>query len=192
MRPNEHPFIRLVAIVFVATGMLMASDGLYIWSKAAYGQMLLEKSWERTLVNSRPDKPWSWADISALIRMNIPHLNHAAVVLDGANGEALAWGPGHMPGTPLPGDPGISIIAGHRDTHFAVLGKLVVGDDIFIERYDGKQLKFRVRERKVVNANAPDLGAKTEGSVLALVTCWPLDALKAGGDERLVVLADQI
>ena len=184
--------MRLVAIVSLALGALMLGDGLYIWSKAAFGQMLLERSWESSLAKSKPEKPWSWADISPVAKLYIPRLERTTIVLDGSNAEAMAWGPGHMKGTALPGDPGLSVIAGHRDTHFAVLGQIKIGDRINIERYDSLSVQYQIVSRQVVNANQPGLVSPEDTSILALVTCWPLNALQAGGDDRLVLLARQV
>lgn len=189
VRQHGHPRLSYVAIALFAAGLLMTSDGLYIWSKAAFGQVLLDRSWHRTLVASTPDKPWSWADIQPVAKLTIPRLDRSAIVLDGTHGEALAWGPGHMPETPLPGEPGLSIIAGHRDTHFAVLGELVTGDQLTVQRYDGQTVTYEVIAKRIVDAHQPNLRASPGDALLALVTCWPLDAVQAGGDERLVVLA---
>ena len=69
-------------------------------------------------------------------------------MLEGAGGATLAWGPGHLPGTPAPGSgpgpqgepevggraaAGNAVIAGHRDTHFAFLEALLPGDLLEVE-----------------------------------------------------------
>ena len=192
MKRNGHPALRLSAYILVVAGLLMTGDGLYIWAKAAFGQMLLDRSWARTLSASTPAKPWSWADIQPVARLTIPRLNRHAIVLDGTHGEALAWGPGHMPGTPLPGNVGISVIAGHRDTHFAMMGNLVIGDRLNLQRYDGKAYVFEIITKQIVKAHHPNLNLDADLPYLALVTCWPLDAMEAGGDDRLVILARKI
>ena len=184
--------LRLAAIVSMVGGLTLAGDGLYIWSKAALGQALLQQSWGRTLRNSAPDKPWSWADMQSIAHMRLPDHDYEAVVLDGTHGEALAWGPGHMPGTPLPGEPGLSIIAGHRDTHFVVLADLSIGDVIQLTRFDSRQVTFRITSKHVVSATAPDLNLHSSAPRLALVTCWPLDAPISGGSDRLVIEAEMI
>ena len=52
--------------------------------------------------------------------------------LAGVSGRTLAFGPGHVDGTPLPGDPGNSVLSGHRDTHFAFLRELRSGDILLV------------------------------------------------------------
>ena len=54
------------------------------------------------------------------------------VVVEGTDADQLRSGPGHYPGTPLPGEPGNVAIAGHRTTYlhpFYNLNELVPGDD---------------------------------------------------------------
>ena len=130
--------------------------------------------------------------MGALAKLDFPRLDKTSIVLSESHGEALAWGPGHMPQTPLPGDTGTSIIAGHRDTHFQFLGMLKMGDEFSVNRFDGHQSRFRVIARHVVNAYYPDLDLNSAASRIALVTCWPLNASSPGGDERLVLMAERI
>ena len=49
--------------------------------------------------------------------LSIPSLDLEAVVFEGVSGESLRKGPGHMPWTPLPGQPGNAVISGHRTTY---------------------------------------------------------------------------
>ncbi|WP_163583610.1 sortase domain-bontaining protein, partial [Klebsiella pneumoniae] len=57
-------------------------------------------------------------------------LGHGSIALRGGSGQALAFGPGHLDGTPEPGEPGTAVYAAHRDTHFAGLGGLRPGDAV--------------------------------------------------------------
>ena len=182
----------IASLAICLVGAVMLGDGLYIWSKAAFGQILLDKAWQHSAEQAAPNKPWHWADMRALARMTLPAQGRTSIILDDTSGEALAWGPGHMAGTALPGDAGLSVIAGHRDTHFDVLGKIKPGDLVHIERYDGASATFTITERLIVDGNKASLPTATDRPVLALVTCWPLDAINAGGPERLVVLAEEI
>jgi len=50
----------------------------------------------------------------------------------------MAFGPGHLSGTPLPGEAGNAVVTGHRDTHFAFLRRLRLGDVLEVERPDGR------------------------------------------------------
>jgi sortase A len=53
-------------------------------------------------------------------------------ILAGASGRNLAFGPAHMLQTASLGSPGNAAIAGHRDTHFAVLKNAKMGDLVYL------------------------------------------------------------
>ena len=183
---------RFLSLSLFAGGLVMVGDGLYIWSKAAFGQILLERSFSWSTEDATPVKPWTWADMGALAKLKFPRLGKTSIVLSESHGEALAWGPGHMRQTPLPGDAGTSIIAGHRDTHFQFLGMLKIGDEFSVSRFDGHESHFRVISRHIVDAYYPGLDINNAALRIALVTCWPLNASRPGGDDRLVLMAERI
>ena len=73
---------------------------------------------------------------TALGVITIPAIDLSMVVVEGTGDDQLRSGPGHYPGTPLPGEAGNSAIAGHRTTYlhpFYNLNDLVAGDSITIE-----------------------------------------------------------
>ena len=109
-------------------------------------------------------------------------------MLDGASGQALAFGPGHLAGTPDAGDRGTAVYAAHRDTHFALLGQVRPGDEIVVDRIDGRRARFAMAGAQVVRWDASGLDPHAPGRALALATCWPLDA-KAHGPLRYLVWA---
>ncbi len=108
-----------------------------------------------------------------------------------SSGQALAFGPGHLDGTPAAGEAGTAVYAAHRDTHFAFLGDVGIGDRIEVERHDGVVALFRVTGRAVVDWDAPGIDVAAPGRHLVLATCWPLDA-RTAGPERLVVHAEAV
>jgi sortase A len=99
--------------------------------------------------------------------------------------------PGHVESTPAAGEPGTAIYSGHRDTHFAFLGKVVIGEEIRVTRRDGRDVGFRVTGTSVVRWDASGIDPLAAGRNLALVTCWPLDATFSG-PLRYVVHAQMI
>ena len=52
------------------------------------------------------------------------------LVLAGASGRTLAWGPGHLDGSAPPGAAGNAVLSAHRDTHFRFLQRVVPGDPL--------------------------------------------------------------
>ena len=72
--------------------------------------------------------------------ITIPKIDLSMVVVEGTGDAQLQAGPGHYPGTPLPGEAGNAAIAGHRTTYlhpFYNLNELVAGDPITIETVQG-------------------------------------------------------
>ena len=73
--------------------------------------------------------------------IEIPRIELARVIVQGVDKPDLKKGPGHYPGTPLPGQAGNSGIAGHRTTYgapFNRIDELRPGDDIIISTPQGR------------------------------------------------------
>lgn len=112
------------------------------------------------------------------------------LVLAGASGRTLAFGPGHLDGSALPGEPGNAILTAHRDTHFRFLQHVAVGDPIAIELPRGERRHFRIREMRIVDQSELKFARDTRVPTLTLVTCYPFDAINPGGPLRYVVIAE--
>ena len=175
-------------ILFLA-GTLQFGQGLYIHAKAQLAQVLLERAWQRTLAGESAVKPWPWADTWPVARLMAPAQRADLLVLAGANGRSIAFGPGHLDGTALPGAAGNSVIGGHRDTHLAFLRHVKRGDRLSVERADGTRTDYRVTELDVLDKSDTWVTRSDGASRLTLITCWPFDALRAGGPQRYVVIA---
>jgi sortase A len=178
-------------LLLLAAGAYYVGHGAWIEAKALLAQQLLEGSWERALAGETRAAPWPWADTWPVARLSFPRQRGSLLVLSGDSGRTMAFGPGHAPGSALPGTAGTAIISGHRDTHFAVLRELAVGDALRVERSDGVTVRYRVSEVAVVDARTDSLRAPPDRAALVLVTCWPFDALSPGGPLRYVVTADR-
>lgn len=177
------------AALVAAVGLGLCGKGLWIPAKAALAQALLERAFDRSVATGQPVKPWPWADTWPVAKVTFPRLARTVIVLDSASGQALAFGPGHVAGTPQAGDRGTAVYAAHRDTHFALLGQVKTGDAIEVERIDGRQARFEVAGAQVVRWDASGIDPHGPGRKLALATCWPLDA-KAHGPLRYLVWAE--
>jgi sortase A len=185
--------LRLTAFALMAAGTALVASALYIPAKAALAQVLLERAWARTQAGESGVRPWPWADITPVAVLEVPRLGEHSIVLEGASGQAMAFGPGHMINTPPIGARGTAVIAAHRDTQFSYLREVKNGDRIVVETADGTHSAFRVVETRVVRADASGLDPTEGGSTgarLALVTCYPFDGVLRG-PLRYVVLADR-
>ncbi|MEX0699055.1 MAG: sortase [Acidimicrobiia bacterium] len=113
-----------------------------------------------------------------------------AVLFEGVDRKTLKQGPGHMPWTPLPGQPGNAVLSGHRTTYgrpFYELDQLVVGDEIEVETAIG----VSVYEVRVIDIVAPTDVYVTDpipGAWLTLTTCHP----RFSAAERLVIQAELV
>jgi sortase A len=81
-------------------------------------------------------------------------------------------------------------VSGHRDTHFAFLRRLRVGDPVVIERRDGQRCRYVVRRTFVVDRRETWVVEDTDDTRLTLVTCYPFDAIRPGSPLRYVVSAE--
>ena len=120
--------------------------GAWILVKAQIAQVLLAQAWEATKAGGEPVKPWPWADTWPVARLTVPRLGVEEIVLAGGNGEAMAFGPGHLGTSAKPGSGGNVVLAGHRDTHFEFLRDLQPGDEILLEDADRRIRRYRVSE----------------------------------------------
>ncbi|SMF75682.1 sortase A [Tistlia consotensis] len=180
----------LLAGLLVAGGLWQLGTAGWMAGKAALAQILLERAWSATLADGRPARPWPWADGYPVARLEVPDLGESLLVLDRANPRNLAFGPGRVAGSAPFGGHGLTIVAGHRDSHFAFLDALAPGERLRLQSPDGRWRDYRVVDMEVLDQ--PRLPVPEGMDGLALVTCWPLDALRPGGAQRYVVLAEPI
>lgn len=181
----------VITAVLLLLSLWQIGSGSYIYLKAVAAQLLIKQAWQQTLAGERAVKPWSWADTWPVSRLLVPKLNVNLYVLQGSAGRTLAFGPGHMVNTPLPGEDGNSVIGGHRDTHFRFLQDLAIGDKIMVQTSSGEQIEYEVSDRSIVDQQNTDV-LLNEDNRLTLVTCYPFDAIVPGGPLRFVVAAKAV
>lgn len=177
-----------IAVLSVA-GAWHVGSGAWIYAKARLAQVLLQRAWAGTL-QGRQVKPWPWADTWPVARLKVPRLGVDQIVLEDATGRTLAFGPGHVASSPLPGQEGVAILSGHRDRHFRFLRRLAAGDEIVVETAARGPTRYHVTDRTIVNAADGAIRTERWGRTLVLVTCYPFDAVIPGGPLRYVVTAE--
>ena len=184
---------RLVLIgSLLLSGALCFGDGVWIYAKAQLAQFLLERAWARTLHGERDVKPWNWADTSPVAKIEFPRQHRSYIVLSGASGRTMAFGPGHVDGTAAPEAIGNCVISAHRDTQFSVLRRMKIGDEVLLQTRDGRTIRYRVSERRVADRRDTSLLEPSRGRILTLITCYPFDAIRPGGPLRYVVVATAV
>lgn len=186
-RGRGHLAVWIISGGFVLVGLAILSGGMWVKVKAGLAQVLLERAFEQPEEASA--RPWPWADIEPVARLAAPQLGKSSIVLSGVSGEALAFGPGHLPGTALPGERGTVVYSAHRDTHFSWIGDLRPGDVVEVETREGDRVSYSMRRFWVAPWDSPGIDASSDEHLIALTTCWPLDAT---GPTRLRYVAEGV
>ena len=126
---------------------------------------------------------------NAIDHLVIPAIGVDKFVVEGTNESNLTEGPGHYPGTALPGQDGNAAIAGHRTTYgapFFELGKLAPGDPIYITDLNDHTWLYKVDQPpQVVAPTDVAILDPTSFAQLTLTTCNPIYSATS----RLVVFA---
>lgn len=203
--PLHYSFLRLkgafsplsvLKTIIIICLMLFAGfqlySALYIKAKAQLAQVLLERAWQNTELAESQHKPWPWADTYPVAKLSVPEHNIKQIVLAGATGRTLAFGPGLVMASYDFQEAGATAIAGHRDTHFSFLQHVGIGEIIEIETISGELLEYRILETTITDVNDSHLRLEDSRSLLVLITCYPFNTLTPTGDLRYIVTAELI
>lgn len=173
-------------------GFWQLGQGAYIPAKAWLAQELMLRAWDRAGDGALKPAPWPWADTWPVARLLARGGDVDLIVLAGGSGRTLAFGPGHLSASSLPGQRGNSVIAGHRDTHFSFLKDLALGEALWIEAADGHAHTFEIIGLDIVDSRRSSLLLDSDEPVLSLITCYPFDSTETGGSMRYVVTARRV
>ena len=136
----------------------------------------------------------------AFAQIRIPRIDLDVTMVEGVRRRDLKKGPGHLSGSPLPGQPGNSVISGHRTTYGAPFGSLndvAPGDRIEVETavglhvYEVREAPDRCRDDDgdcIVRPTDLWVTEPREGAWLTLTTCHP----KFSARRRLIVFAELV
>jgi len=180
---------RSAAPLLLLAGLLFTGQGLWIQAKAVLAQHLLRDAWTKTLADGRPHKPWPWAEHWPVARLRVKAHGIDQIVLSGDSGNVLAFAPGHNRLSGLPGEHQTIVISGHRDTHFAFLQDLHLGETIRLQSR-GEGIRYRVSDLQVVDSSRTGIRIADDDQLL-LITCYPFNSPVPGGPMRYVVTAQR-
>ncbi|WP_173101436.1 class E sortase [Actinomadura verrucosospora] len=132
----------------------------------------------------------------AMIRIPKFGKGYHYVIIEGVGIPDLRKGPGHYPGTALPGQVGNFVVSGHRTTYsapFNKLGELDRGDEILIDTRDD-QYVYKVTDRKIVKPTEVDVtdpvpfhpGRAPRERLITLTTCHP----KYSAAKRMIIFGE--
>ena len=188
---KARSFERWIATGFIAVGLSVLVWGLWIPVKAVLAQHLLDLAWDRSQNGELYARPWPWADIQPAFRLSLPSQNKSFVVLSSSSGEAMAFGPGHVESSTQPGNAGVVVIGGHRDTHFSMLREMKIGDMITVEDVWRRRFSYAVSDIAVRHKDEIEILVGEQSHVLVLATCYPFEDVDLGGPERYLVVAER-
>jgi len=187
----RRPIGRLLPYLLIAGGAILLFRG---------GRELLESRWGQSQAAHELEIPTPAPQAAApfahervrlgdtVAKLTIPRLEAQLYVVEGVDQADLRRGPGHLPGSSLPGGNGNCVVAGHRDTHFRVLKDIRKGDDIVLETRTGLFL-YRVKGTEIVSPRDTASIQPSTDAVLHLITCYPFYYV-GSAPKRFIVEAD--
>lgn len=131
----------------------------------------------------------------AVALLRIPRLgrDYQYAVVEGVDQEHLKRGPGHYPGTAMPGQVGNFVLSGHRTTYaapFNRIDELERDDEIVVEAREARYT-YRVTSQQIVEPTEVEVVAPVPGkpdispirAMITLSTCHP----EYSAAQRLIV-----
>lgn len=117
--------------------------------------------------------------------ISIPRIGLDAPLFEGIRLTTLDAGPGHWPGTAMPGEVGNVVVAAHRTSHnaeFRNIDQLVPGDVVMFGT-DAGEIEYRVTGTQIVGPDALWIVDQTQTPTATLFACHPPGSVR----ERIVV-----
>jgi sortase A len=199
---NKQQVLRRVQYVLAAIGVVALAYWATVFLNARLYQARATRAFEGNLRTPKRDKqPGPESQFSTTARyegplegsvvaqLAIPRLGPESIVVEGVEARDLRLAPGHIPGTPLPGQAGNVAIAGHRDTFFRPLRLIRENDVIQLTTFRGED-QYRVVSTEIVTPSDVQVLYPTAQDTLTLVTCYPFYYVGAAPN-RFIVRAER-
>jgi sortase A len=191
--------LRALGETSITAGLILMLFCAYLlWGTGAYTrsqQLLLQRELDAAKAageRGRLDR----IDLGrAVAVLGIPKLGpgYRYAIVEGVGADQLRKGPGHYPGSALPGQIGNFVVSGHRTTYaapFNRLDELERGDEIVVDAREARYT-YRVTSQDVVEPDEVDVLAPVPGkpdirpirAYITLSTCHP----EYSAAQRLIV-----
>ena len=134
-----------------------------------------------------PLNPRAATAIVKIGEIQIPKIGLVHPVYEGVTLTVIDQGPGHWPGSAVPGQLGNAVFAGHRVTHsrpFRRLDELVPGDDIIFKMSNGT-FTYKMTRTEIVFPKDVWIVNPTTDATATLFACHPPGSAR----QRIVVRA---
>lgn len=122
-----------------------------------------------------PSDPRAFEEDVVLGGIRIPKLGVDETMREGIRLTTLDKGPGHWPGSAMPGDVGNVVVAAHRTSHggpFRHIDTLIAGDEVVFTTMEGES-RYIVTGTQVVEPNAMWIVEPTDTPTATLFACHP-------------------
>src|SRR5258708_25850930 len=172
---------RIAGLVLLAIGgpILSFAGGRYAMGAVAQDQA--RRTWDEAKAHSALNDVQALAlrdglgaivDGAPVARLVIPKIGLDEIVLEGVGDNSMNGGPGHFPGSSLPGDSGNAIISAHRDRHFRHFDQLGIGGSVHTES-GSPNATWVIVSRRAGAEGAPG-GLPAKRSATTRCTCEPI------------------
>ena len=118
----------------------------------------------------------------------IPVLKQKLPIFQGTGADELKKGVGHFIQSALPGEEDNCVLSGHRDTVFAKLGKLKIGDQLIVQTSAGT-FAYEIKLIRIVDKDDKTVIVPADHAVLTLSTCYPFHFV-GNAPDRYILTAD--
>ena len=137
-----------------------------------------------------PADPYANVPVRQIGTIEIPRIGLVHPIFEGVWLTVVDHGPGHWPGTAMPGAIGNTTFAGHRVTHthpFLNVDQLQYGDQVIFHMPNG-DFTYSVTQILIVDPNAIWITNPTPTATMTLFACHP----KHSAAHRIVVKGNLI
>ncbi len=103
--------------------------------------------------------------------------------------QNLAFGPAWHSESYLPKDNKVTIISGHRDSHFIYIKKLKIGDIIKLQDKENNWHSYIVENSFIINTLKEEILMNQNEKKLLIITCYPFNEINSGTPFRYIISA---
>jgi sortase A len=167
---------RICGLALFGMGVVLALFLLYEFAftglREGRSQRAMLPEFTSRLATGTFDDPAAPVPSGPIALLEIPSIGTHQIVVQGSSPSDLKRGPGHMPGTPLPGEFGNSVILGHNRLYggpFGDIHSLHEGDTIVAVTGQGR-FQYDVQKVVTVAPGDKDVIGPALDSLLTLVT----------------------
>ncbi len=181
-------FAAMMPALLILSGFFLMARPVYHMMKSYGSQIRAEHQWKNRSVNKnvRPNDPVAW--------LKVESIGLETMLLMDATPENLLDMPCVSNRGSVPGQPGLIIVQGHRDSHFRKLQKLSYSDRVELETLAGKTLHYTVQEIEILDPKAMETRFRNPAGQngMVLITCYPFQYIGSAPKRYVVWLKQEL